>query len=336
MRRRRLRAEFDGARDHQQPGCARCCVLELEWLVRGAERRRFGRTTGYRHVVVARIGVPRRGQRGRSFAAARGFFSWTIGRYFRDNPGFPELRRSAESKHRVKKMRSLSYTASMLSLPRISAVSLLLAFVGVGGASGCLYDAGNRCDSGQKYDPSSGLCLCAGNTVAGDHGCVACGDHEIAQNDACVCEAGYQKPSGATVCAIIPTGLGNACTADKDCNVDPTYDTCHASGDSGYCTNAGCASDSDCTGGYACNTSGSASFCQRPPTGQGMACTSSDDCAGTEAPYCLTIQAHLCFVECSLTGNDCFSGYECCDLAALSSGLIPQQLCVPTGTCKAS
>ena len=229
----------------------------------------------------------------------------------------------------------MSYLAGMLSLPRISAVSLLLGFVGVGGASGCLYDSGNRCDPGQSYDPSSGLCVCskASNSVTGDHGCVPCGKHELAQNDACVCEPGYQKPSGGTSCEIIPDGLGDACTADQDCATNPAFNVCHPSGDSGYCTNGGCASDDDCAGGYACNLTTTPSYCQRPPTGQTMACQSSADCAGYEASYCLTIMANACFVQCSLGGSDCFSGWECCDLPSLSFGVIKQPLCVPSGTC---
>jgi hypothetical protein len=234
----------------------------------------------------------------------------------------------------LRSLQALSYIADMFSLPRISAAMLLLSFVGSGGASGCLYNSGDRCDAGQRYDPRSGLCICPpeSKTVVGDHGCVPCGENEIAVNDACSCAEGYQKPSGGSACVIIPKGLGDSCTANEECT-DPTYDHCQISGDSGYCTNTKCAADTDCTGGYACNLTADPSFCQRPPTGQDMACTSSGDCAGNEASYCLTIQAHICFVECSLTGNDCFSGRECCDLQKLSGGLIPKQLCVPTGTC---
>jgi hypothetical protein len=238
-------------------------------------------------------------------------------------------------------MQSSSYIAGMLSLPKISAAILALGFVGLGGASGCLYDSGDRCDPGQTYDPGSGLCICGnpdggavdGGGITGDHGCVPCGEHEVAVNDMCVCIKGYQKPSGATTCAIIPDGLGDVCTANTDCTASAVFTTCQPSGASGYCTNSGCATDDDCAGGYACNTTASPTFCQRPPTGQDMACKSSADCAGNEASYCLTIQANTCFVECTIGGSECFSGRSCCDLQKLSGGLIPKQLCTPTGTC---
>ena len=232
-------------------------------------------------------------------------------------------------------MQFLSYIAGMFSLPRISAACLLLSFVGAGGASGCLYDSSNRCDPGQSYDPGSGLCICAAgsNTITGDHGCTPCGDHEVAANDACTCDVGYQRSGGSGPCVIVPTGLGDPCTADADCTVNALFATCQMTANGGYCTNINCASDDDCTGGYACNSGSDPAFCQRPPTGQDMPCTAQSDCAGKEASYCLTIQAQACFVECTVGGNECFSGRECCDLDKLSSHLIPKQLCVPTGTC---
>ncbi|HWZ92935.1 MAG TPA: hypothetical protein VNW92_28915, partial [Polyangiaceae bacterium] len=183
-------------------------------------------------------------------------------------------------------MRSTSYMDDMFSLPKISGAWLLLGFFGLGGASGCLYNSADRCDPGQSYDPGSGLCICAAgtNTVTGDHGCVPCGEHEVATNDVCTCADGYQMPAGGSTCVIIPKGLGDSCKADAECT-DATYNSCHLDGDTGYCTNANCSTSDDCTGGYACNTNSAPSFCQRPPTGQGMSCSSDADCAGTEATY---------------------------------------------------
>ncbi len=238
-------------------------------------------------------------------------------------------------------MQPSSYIAGMFSLPKISAAVLALGFLGLGGASGCLYDSSDRCDPGQTYDPGSGLCICGnpdggaidGGSVTGDHGCVPCGDHEVVVNDVCNCAPHYQRSGGSGPCVIIPPGLGDACNVDGDCTGSSAVNACHANGDSGYCTKSGCATTDDCTGGYACNTTAPPTFCQRPPTGQDMACTSSADCAGTEATYCLTIMAHTCLVECTIGGSECFSGRECCDLQKLSGGLIPKQLCTPTGTC---
>jgi hypothetical protein len=71
--------------------------------------------------------------------------------------------------------------------------------------------------------------------------------------------------------------------------------------------------------------------CRRPPVGLNKSCTSNDDCAGTEATYCDTFVAHACIVQgCSVTPNNCFSGYQCCDLTTFG---VPQPICVPTGAC---
>jgi hypothetical protein len=212
---------------------------------------------------------------------------------------------------------------------------VLLAFASLGGVSSCLFDSGNRCDEGQKFDSAAGLCVCDEtlNKIAGDHGCVSCGEHEVAANDACGCETGYVRTDGK--CQLVPEALGAACTGDAEC-ADATYGTCHILADrTGYCTNAECTSDADCSGGYACNLTATPSYCERPPAGAGMSCGSDADCAGTAATFCETFQTHVCYVEgCSLTENDCFPGKECCDLTAQSFGTIKKQICVDAGTCK--
>jgi hypothetical protein len=197
-------------------------------------------------------------------------------------------------------------------------------------ASGCLYDSGSRSDRSQRFDPDSGVCVCKDNTIAGDHGCVACAEHELAQGGSCVCDTGYSRPPAGGPCAVIPQNLGAHCDpAAPSC--DASYPTCHAlAASDGYCTSSGCATNDDCTGGYACDTSVSPSYCQRPPTGVGQSCASSADCASYEASYCETLQSHVCLVQgCSKSPDDCFSGNQCCDL----SGFGLPFLCVPTGTC---
>ncbi|HEY3252967.1 MAG TPA: hypothetical protein VGJ91_03430, partial [Polyangiaceae bacterium] len=168
----------------------------------------------------------------------------------------------------------------------------------------------------------------------GTQGCVACGEHEVAANDACVCEEGYQRPSTGAACANLPDALGLACESDTDCT-DATYDTCHMLDDgSGYCTSAGCA-EGECTGGYVCDTAATPTYCARPPAGSGNTCASDADCAGTAATWCDIYTTHVCYVEgCSTTGDDCFIGKECCDLAVASGGLLKKTICVDTGTCK--
>jgi hypothetical protein len=227
-------------------------------------------------------------------------------------------------------MQSLSYIAGMFRLRRFLAASLLLGFVSLG-ASSCLYNSGDRCDPGQTFDPGSGLCVCAAgsNTITGQYGCVACGKHQIAQNDACSCEPGYSMVG--TDCQLSPEGLGLACQADTDCTTAP-YTSCQTGSGAGYCTNTSCMTTDDCTGGYACNTTSTPSFCEQPPLGEGMSCASSADCTGA-ATYCETFSAHTCFVPCTVGGDPCFSNEDCCDLSTLSGGIVKAVICVPSGTC---
>jgi len=227
----------------------------------------------------------------------------------------------------------------MVSVRRISALGMLVAFSSLLGLSSCLYDSSDRCDSGQAYDAAAGLCVCTGNTIAGvdpDTGspaCVACAEHEVASNDACVCEEGYQRPTPDAACANVPDALGLACESDDDCT-DATYDTCHVlENGAGYCTNVGCTAGG-CSGGYACDTVAVPTYCARPPNGAGKSCASDTDCADTEATWCDSFVSHVCYVQgCALDGNDC-PGKECCDLAVASGGLLKKTICVDPGTCK--
>lgn len=192
---------------------------------------------------------------------------------------------------------------------------------------GCLYDSDQPCDAGMEVYGDGERCVCPAGTVYTPLGCEVCGDHEIATPTACVCEEGYARPTADAACVETPTGLGAACDpAASAC--PPAYDRCQPAGASGYCTTSGCTSNEDCEGGYACNAD---AICQRPPTGLGMSCTSPDDCAGMEATFCDTFVARSCQVQgCTLDPNDCFSGFECCDLSAFG---LPQPLCIPAGTC---
>jgi len=226
----------------------------------------------------------------------------------------------------------------MVSARRISALGMLVAFSSLLGVSSCLYDSSDRCDPKQVYDSKAGICVCTGNTVAGTNpdgspGCAPCAEHEVASNDTCVCEEGYQRPTPEGACTLVPDALGLACQSDQDCT-DAVYNSCHLLSDgSGYCTNLDCA-PGDCNGGYACDTSATPSYCARPPVGAGKSCGSDSDCAGTEATWCDTFVSHVCYVEgCALGGNDC-PGNECCDLAVASGGLLKKTICVAPGTCK--
>jgi hypothetical protein len=225
----------------------------------------------------------------------------------------------------------------MVSVRRISALGMLLAF-SVLGLSSCLYDSSDRCDLGQAYDANAGLCVCTGNTIPGTtiegaEGCVPCPEHEVARNDACACEEGYQRATPAGACTKPPEALGRACESDRDCT-DPTYASCHLLADaSGYCTNVGCA-QGDCIAGYVCDTLATPPYCARPPDGAGKSCATSKDCAGTEATWCDSFETHLCYVEgCAVDGNDC-PGKECCDLAVTTNGAFKKTICVDPGKCQ--
>jgi hypothetical protein len=196
---------------------------------------------------------------------------------------------------------------------------------------GCVYDSSNRCGPHQVLYGDANRCVCDSNSVTTATGCTACGEHEVPSPGGCTCEAGYAKPSADEACAPVPMGLGSPCSPSMPCT-DPTFDHCATGLDgSGYCTQTGCAANEDCAAGYACDTSGSPSYCQRPPVGAGTPCTSDADCAGTEATYCDTFVQHACLVQgCSVSPNNCFSGTECCDLSSLG---IPQPICIPAGAC---
>jgi hypothetical protein len=192
----------------------------------------------------------------------------------------------------------------------------------------CVYDGDNPCgEGGFEVYGDNARCVCPEDTVLTAEGCLECGEHEVATASSCECEAGYARPSAGEACEEVPSGLGAECDpGDSMCPAE--YDHCEPAGDAGYCTIADCASSDDCDGGYACNAD---SICERPPVGLGASCSSPDDCAGTEATFCDTVMTMTCQVEgCSLTSNDCFDGYVCCDLSMFG---LATPLCVATGAC---
>ncbi len=190
----------------------------------------------------------------------------------------------------------------------------------------CLYDADEPCGGGLQYDRQNERCVCPPDSVYSASGCVACKEHELPSASGCVCEQGYARSTPDAACVAVPQGLGASCDPAASLCAAP-YDHCEAGASGGYCTSA-CTSSDQCSGGYACNAQ---SVCQRPPAGLGQSCESPDDCAGTEATFCDTFQTHACQVQgCRLDPNDCFAGFECCDLSAFG---LPQPLCVPQGLC---
>lgn len=233
-------------------------------------------------------------------------------------------------------------------------------------AAGCVYDSSQPCGPGQVLKVSSEYseaCVCADGYAAAATGCVKCSANEMVGTSGCVCKAGYGRKDATTPCAACganeATGATGACecatgfsraTADAPCTAsatsgqgvacdtvtapctDAVYNHCHVvTGTAGYCTVQGCTSSAGCTGGYMCALTASPSYCRRPPTGEGKACTSDADCAGTEATYCNVFMTQKCQVQgCTLNPNDCFTGTVCCDYTAFG---VAQYQCVAEGTC---
>jgi hypothetical protein len=194
--------------------------------------------------------------------------------------------------------------------------------------SGCLYDGDAPCGPGQLAYGDNARCVCPARSAYTPTGCVACGEHEVpTPSSGCTCEPSFIRNETTHACEPMPVGLGAACDpAAPICNAP--YDHCEPAGASGYCTKTGCKSSDDCENNYGCSAAG---VCQRPPTGLSKACTSDADCAGTEATYCDTFVTHSCLVQgCTLAPDNCFAGFECCDLSSYG---IAQPLCIAAGAC---
>jgi hypothetical protein len=216
---------------------------------------------------------------------------------------------------------------------RIAAVTgLLPAIVVITSLGACLYDPDDPCSLHQEL--KDGVCVCVAGAVPDGNGggCTPCGAHEVATGLACTCAEGYVRVDEAGACELLPAGLGEPCDTGGLACADSVYDFCRATdATSGYCTSTGCETSADCPSLHACEQDDAVRFCERPPTGQGMACTSSDDCAGLEASYCETFQAHICLVpDCTLEPDSCHEGWECCDLSSLG---LDETLCVVAGQC---
>lgn len=192
-------------------------------------------------------------------------------------------------------------------------------------APACLVDLDDRCGEHQTFDAEQGNCACTGDyALVNDH-CEPCGEHETGSPDGCVCSEGFSRATPDAACAEL-AGLGQDCKSDADCG-DPSYSYCHQpeATATGYCTAPGCGSAADCPTDYGCNTRQAPAFCERPPQGLGIACTSSDDCAGNTASYCETVSAHACVVnDCKPDPTVCHGDWLCCDI-----GLLSESLCVP-------
>jgi hypothetical protein len=197
--------------------------------------------------------------------------------------------------------------------------------------SGCVFDSDDRCGPGQTYDEDDEICRCdAGSVIADDgDGCMPCGEHEVVNNGACVCDDGYARATDSGPCEMVAAGLGEACDSDASTPcADDDFSFCFApdGGDEGYCTRADCEGDDDCPSGYACDEADGQPFCSAPPTGQGTACEAAEDCEDFEASYCEALFINACLVEgCADSGEPCHGDYVCCDY----SDLVGISVCAP-------
>jgi hypothetical protein len=196
--------------------------------------------------------------------------------------------------------------------------------------AGCVIDQDDLCGPNQVSWVGKERCVCAEGTAYTPEGCVACGEHELSSPNGCVCESGFARSLPTEPCSPIPEGIGTACSSDAECS-NPGYPHCQqSSAGDGYCTTLGCVDATGCSGGYACNTLSSPSFCQRPPTGAFVPCSMPTECAGFEASFCEAFVSKACLVpDCTVDPNSCFPGTECCDFSFL---MLPN-LCIPAGQC---
>jgi hypothetical protein len=184
-------------------------------------------------------------------------------------------------------------------------------------ATGCLVDE-QRCDAHQvELQGDFALCVCEPNAVfnASGAGCTPCGANELASNGACECAEGFSRSSPDAGC--LASGAGAACGAATPCGADYPY-CAMTSASEGYCSRSGCAGNADCTSGWTCERAGDTRFCRRPPTGLGVACTGSADCASFEASYCEAFSTHTCILQgCALKTVSCPNEWACCDFSSL-------------------
>jgi len=146
-------------------------------------------------------------------------------------------------------------------------------------------------------------------------GCIECGKNEVGSASGCACKSGYVRENPKAACEKAPTAEHRADGGTGESNAEAGV--------------GGCSEDGDCTAGQACHPD--TATCMSPPAGLGQSCASDADCAGTQAEHCDVFFTQTCQQKnCSLSSDNCFVGYECCDLSAFG---FTETLCVPAGGC---
>ena len=194
----------------------------------------------------------------------------------------------------------------------------------------CLYDADDPCGPNQSLDDALGVCLCEDGYAFSEEGCVACGKNEVSGPAGCGGKSGYQRDSeGACRKAETPPPPSPPPSCEGDAGCEAEGEECESDGGcTGPDPSDTCQSDDDCEDGQSCKTA--TGVCMSPPEGAGMACEGDEDCASTDATYC-DPYFKVCVVQgCSIEPDDCFVGFECCDLSEFG---VAQPLCVMEGFC---
>lgn len=218
-------------------------------------------------------------------------------------------------------------------MDRMRIVSARAAWLAISAAVavGCIYDDDERCGP-HMVASAIDSCVCEADYVLVGTECITCPENERVQGAGCACNDGYERSVEGAACTPLPTtGPGASCSAVEPCT-DPDFTFCAtASNEDQYCTSQGCETSADCPESFACAQSDAGSFCKRRPAGMETPCAADAECAGYEATFCETLYSKVCLVQgCSLSENDCFDGWECCDVTSFG---MPIPICIPEGNC---
>jgi hypothetical protein len=112
------------------------------------------------------------------------------------------------------------------------------------------------------------------------------------------------------------SAIGAACSNDDACAAPYSHCVTDADG-AGYCSGE-CESTASCPSGWTCEPEAAVRVCKKLPTGFGVSCQTSADCAGYEATYCEAFRSHTCQLQdCASGATTCPSEWGCCDFTAL-------------------
>jgi len=226
-----------------------------------------------------------------------------------------------------------------------------VGFLALAGSS-CMYDKDKPCGDDWDVDKDANgnpRCVCPEGSVYSPTGCIECGEHQIVQGAACVCEEGFIMGSN-NVCQEAPPDTSTSSSTTTGAGGTGSNTTSGTTGESGAGGEGGgdgsnteststdggsttssttgstpeCAVNGDCAAEQICD----AGVC-RAPTGWGTACDTTDQCAGFEADFCDTYQHKCTISNCTNAPATCPATYECCDVTSFGGTI----QCIPVGFC---